>query len=305
MKYDVIIPVAFNDYDFLKKSYPYLLDNLGASQIFILTDGKMSKFLPRVVRNSSIFVIVDENHLLDGLTFQRVHQLILSQGRKHTRTGWYYQQFLKMAFALSKYCVNDYYMSWDADTIPVKKIDFFNDLGQPFFTMKYECQKQYFDVMEKLVGFGKTNSMSYIAEHMMFNRNIMKELIQIIESNYNIPGNNWYEKILFSLPPEIVSVNAFSEFETYGTYCALKYPNLYVERLLNGFRLGSLIQGRFVSNRILNDFSLYDFSVVSFEIYNRPPFPWGIICEWYECKYLKFKRWLLNKFVRINSLQAQ
>lgn len=295
MKYDVIIPVAFNDYEFFKKTYSYLIDNLGANRIFILTDGKLSKFLPKVVKKNSKFVVLDENRIIEGLTYKRVHQMIISMGREHTRTGWYYQQFLKMAFALSEYCDNDYYMSWDADTVPVKKIDFFNDNGQPYFTMKYEYQKQYFDVMEKLMGFGKTNSMSYIAEHMMFNRNIMKELIQKIENNNAIPGNNWYEKILNALPPEIVSVNAFSEFETYGTYCGLNYPNLYVERMMNGFRLGSLIQGRFVSNRILNDFSLYDFSVVSFEIYNRPPFPWGIICDWYERKYLKIKRWLLSK----------
>ena len=295
MKYDVIIPVAFNDYEFFKKTYSYLIDNLGANRIFILTDGRLSRFLPKVVKKNSKFVVLDENRIIEGLTYKRVHQMIISMGREHTRTGWYYQQFLKMAFALSEYCDNDYYMSWDADTVPVKKISFFNDNGQPYFTMKYECQKQYFDVMEKLMGFGKTNSMSYIAEHMMFNRNIMKELIQKIENNNGIPGNNWYEKILNALPPEIVSVNAFSEFETYGTYCGLNYPNLYVERMMNGFRLGSLIQGRFVSNRILNDFSLYDFSVVSFEIYNRPPFPWGIICDWYERKYLKIKRWLLSK----------
>ena len=297
MKYDVIIPVAFNDYEFLKKTYSYLIDNLGANRIFILTDGRLSRFLPKVVKKNSKFVILDENRIIEGLTYKRVHQMIISMGREHTRTGWYYQQFLKMAFALSEYCDNDYYMSWDADTVPVKKIVFFNDNGQPYFTMKYEYQKQYFDVMEKLMGFGKTNSMSYIAEHMMFNRNIMKELIQKIENNNGIPGNNWYEKILNALPPEIVSVNAFSEFETYGTYCGLNYPNLYVERMMNGFRLGSLIQGRFVSNRILNDFSLYDFSVVSFEIYNRPPFPWGIICDWYERKYLKAKKWFLSKLI--------
>lgn len=295
MKYDVIIPVAFNDYEFFKKTYSYLVDNLGANKIFILTDGKLSKFLPKVVKENSKFVVLDENRIIEGMTYEKVHQMIISMGREHTRTGWYYQQFLKMAFALSDYCDNDYYMSWDADTIPVNKICFFNDNGQPYFTMKYEYQKQYFDVMEKLVGFGKTNSMSYIAEHMMFNKNIMKELIHKIESNNGISGNKWYEKILNALPPEIVSVNAFSEFETYGTYCGLNYPNLYVERMMNGFRLGSLIQGRFVSNRILNDFSLYDFSVVSFEIYNRPPFPWGIICNWYERKYLKIKRWLLSK----------
>lgn len=296
MKYDVIIPVAFKDYDFLSKSCKYLSENLGSDKFYILTDGKMQKFLPKAIRKDPKFVVVDENSLIEDLTFERVHKLICSLGRKHTRTGWYYQQFLKMAFALSTYCINDYYMSWDADTIPVRKMSFFNDNDKPFFSMKYEFQKQYFDVMERLLNFGKISSMSFISEHMMFNKKVMIELIRKIDSNNCIQGDTWYEKILYALPPEIISVNAFSEFETYGTYCQLYYPDMYEKRIINGFRLGGLIQGRFVSDRILNEFSLYDFSIVSFEIYNRPPFPWGIICDLYERKYLKMKKWLFSKF---------
>lgn len=297
MVYDVIIPVAFKDYSFFNKTYKYLLENLGADRIYILTNGKLARFLPSVVHNNSKFIILDENEILDGLTYKRVHSIIKSQGREHTNTGWFFQQFLKMGFAFSMYCKNEYYMSWDADTIPVKKINFFDENSHPYFTMKSEYYKIYFDTMEKLIGLTKTNPSSYIAEHMMFNRDIMKELIRKIEVNNDVEGDIWYEKVMNAIPPEVISTNSFSEFEMYGTYCSKYHPDLYVERSMNGFRLGGLIQGRFVSERILQEFSGYDYSVVSFEIYHRPPFPWGRICEWYERKYLKYKEKLLRKII--------
>lgn len=297
MKYDVIIPVAFKDYSFLKKSHYYLRENLGAEHIFILTNGRMARFLPSVIKNDQSFIVLDEDKLLDGLTYQNLNSIIKLQGRKHTNTGWFFQQFLKMGFAQSNYCKNDYYMSWDADTVPIRKLAFFDDEDHPYFTMKSEYNKPYFDTMEKLIGLTKTNPSSYIAEHMMFNKNNMIELIRKIETNSDVDGNSWYEKVMNAIPPEIVSTNSFSEFETYGTYCAKYHPDMYVERSMNGFRLGGLIQGRFVSKRILQEFAGYDYSVVSFEIYHRPPFPWGRICEWYECKYLKYKEKFLRKMI--------
>lgn len=133
MIYDVIIPVAFKDYSFLKKSYKYLCRYLGAEHIYILTSAKTARYLPSIVKNDSMFVILDEDHLLDGLTFETIHSIIKSQGREHTNTGWFFQQFLKMGFALSNYCRNDYYLSWDADTIPLQKISFFDVDERPFF----------------------------------------------------------------------------------------------------------------------------------------------------------------------------
>lgn len=297
MKYDVIIPVAFKDYAFLKKSHQYLCSNLGAERIYILTNGKMARFLPLEIRQNAKFVILDENELLKGLSYINIYSIIKSQGREHTNAGWFFQQFLKMGFALSDYCHNDYYLSWDADTIPVRKIDFFDENDRPYFTMKSEFHKPYFDTMEKLIGLNKSNPSSFIAEHMLFNKAVMKELIIKIESYESVKGNTWYEKIMNAIPPETVSTNSFSEFETYGTFCENNYPMMYVERSMNGFRLGGLIQGRFVTKRILQEFAGYDYSVVSFEIYHRPPFPWGIICEWYERKYLKYKEKMLKRIV--------
>ena len=294
MIYDVIIPVAFKDYSFLKKSYKYLCRYLGAEHIYILTSAKTARYLPSIVKNDPMFVILDEDHLLDGLTFETIHLIIKSLGREHTNTGWFFQQFLKMGFALSNYCKNDYYLSWDADTIPLQKISFFDVDERPFFSMKTEYHKPYFVAIKRLLGIEKINEGSYIAEHMMFNKSIMCELLDTIQNN-SIDGAIWFEIILNAIVPELESTYSFSEFETYGSFCKLNYPSLYVERKLPSFRRGGLIQGRFVCNDVLQKLG-EDFVTSSFEIYDRPPFPWGKLCEWYE-RWLKCKERFLKSII--------
>ena len=292
--YSIIIPVVFKDYSFLRRTINYIHKNLSPVAIFIITDSKMARFLPREVRSCSLCKIIDENHIIEEMTYAKVDFILRSHGRQHTKTGWYYQQFLKMAFAFSNYCFTDYYLSWDADTIPLRKLHFFDKENHPYFTMKSEYHKPYFSTMERLLSIGKTNPCSYIAEHMMFNKGIMKEMINKIEKSSD-DGKKWYEIILDSLESEQISPFSFSEFETYGTYCNVFHPDLYVERFLYGFRRGGLIQGRFVSEIILQKLA-EDFDIASFEIYERPPFPWGKICEWHE-KWLKRKEWFLKQLV--------
>lgn len=292
MTFDVIIPVAYKDYPFLKKSLPYICKNIkGIGKIFLITRINMAKYIADEILDNPLVDVLDEDAILQGLTFKRIHSIILSQGREHTNTGWYFQQFLKMAFALSRYCENSYYLSWDADTIPVQNMSMFDEFGHPLFSIKTEYHEPYFIAIRKLLGIEKCNKGSYIAEHMLFKKDIMREIVFKIDSS-DILGEVWYEKILNSIVPELVSTHAFSEFETYGTYCNTYYPELYAERTIPSFRRGGLIQGRFVSDRILQSLSS-DVTTVSFEIYDRPPFPWGRICGWYE-KILKRKEQFLS-----------
>lgn len=289
-KYSIIIPVVFKDYSFLNKSLKYILKFFSPVTIYIITDSHMGKYLPKQVQSCNICKVIDENHIVEGLSLAKVDSIIKSLERRHTKSGWYYQQFLKMGFAMSPYCETDYYLSWDSDTIPLKEIVFFDNDGHPYFTMKSEFHKPYFNTMQRVLSIGKLNPNSYIAEHMMFNKYIMEEMIAKIEKA-NVCGETWFEKILYSLEPEDVSTFSFSEFETYGTFCHLFHPDLYVERHLNGLRRGGLIQGRFVSERILKDLA-EDFDIASFEIYDRPPFPWGRICHFYETWQIKKEHWL-------------
>ncbi len=278
--YNIIIPVIYRDYSFLKVTIRYVLKYLDPKNIFIITDIRFKRFLPREILQNKKCVVLDENSIIEELNLDIIKNLFGGVGRDKLKSGWYFQQFLKMAFAQSKYCDTDYYLSWDSDTIPLRKIVFFDKNGSPFFTMKSEHHKPYFTAIKKLLGISKFNNKSYIAENMMFKKSIMLELINAIQSNNIIKGNIWYEKILYALEPESVSLMGFSEFETYGNYCFNNYSGLYKERTLPSFREGGLIRGRFVTDDMLEKLS-FDQTVVSFEIYDRPPFPWSELSYWY------------------------
>ena len=294
--YNIIIPIVYRDYSFMKKTMRYVFKYLTPTKVYIFTDKRYKRFLPKEVLRDDKCVVVDENELFEGLTQDNLKKLFSKLGRTKMGTGWYFQQFLKMAFALSDYCDTEYYLSWDSDTIPLRNLVFFNEGGKPYFTMKTERHIPYFVAIERLLGITNINSRSYIAENMMFKKSIMKELINKIQSNKQVEGNAWYEKIIYAIEPESVSPMGYSEFETYGNYCLNFHPDLYEERTLPSFRAGGLIQGRFVSDKILAQLS-FDQATASFEIYDRPPFPWGKLSYWYarwqRRKELFIRRWLL------------
>lgn len=107
MKYDIIIPTIFRDYPFLKKVIDYIIQNLCPETIFIITNLEKSKYLPKSILNNPKCIVIDEDRLLDGLTFSIVRKLLSKRGIS-SRPGWYYQQFLKIGFSLSNYAENDY-----------------------------------------------------------------------------------------------------------------------------------------------------------------------------------------------------
>lgn len=295
--YNIIIPAIFRDFSFLRKTIRYIRKYLTPEKIYIIIDIRFMQFLSKEITEDDKCIILDENCLVEGLSLNIIQDRFKELNRTSSRAGWYFQQFLKMAFALSEYCDTNYYLSWDSDTIPLRKINFFDEKGIPYFTMKTEHHDPYFVAIERLLRITKTNSRSYIAENMMFNKSIMIDLINTIQSNSHLTGKTWFEKIIYALEPESVSPMGFSEFETYGNYCMTYYPYHYIERTLPSLRAGGLIQGRFVSDRILTHLS-FDQATASFEIYDRPPFPWGKFSYWYarwqRRKELIIRKWYLR-----------
>ncbi|MEI3192244.1 MAG: DUF6492 family protein [Lachnospiraceae bacterium] len=59
---------------------------------------------------------------------------------KASRSGWYFQQFLKFGYA--QVCEDEYYIVWDSDTVPLHPISHFQD-GKPVFTKKEEMEPPY------------------------------------------------------------------------------------------------------------------------------------------------------------------
>ncbi len=292
-KFDIIIPVALNEALFVTKALPYLRKNLmGAERIFLITNNRNFRFLREEPKKDSKCVLIDENALVEGLNFSVVKALLQEKynGLLQPRTGWYFQQFLKMGFALSQYA-SDYYLSWDADTLPLSPISFF-DGSHILYNPKREFHQPYFDTLKKLLGIDRGVDHSYIAEHMMFSVDIMREMVSDI-SNTSVPGDNWVQKIINSTDISMSkSCEMFSEFETYGNYCALKYPGLYKPRHLNTFREAGFINGRFLNESRLKTMS-FDLDTASFELHHSPPFPQKLIHRLY-CIYLRLMKFYVD-----------
>ena len=177
------------------------------------------------------------------------------------RCGWYYQQFLKMSFC--KMCDEEYYLSWDMDTVPIRNIELFEDNDKPIFGMKNEHNPGYFITITNLLGISKQTDGSFISEHMLFRKDYMQKLIEKIDSS-EVSGDNYCDKIINAIDDDYIALG-FSEFETYGSFVLDRFPGSYVQKEFHSFRRGSW----FVNENELNEDDIKwlagDYDAVTFE----------------------------------------
>lgn len=239
--YDAIVIVTPNDFRRVECNNKRIVEYLPVRKVLFVGSSELGE----LVRQSELGKkagFVNENDLIP---FEEVYSCmkdIMSDilcGRELPRglVGWYYQQFLKMQY--STICGDEYYMSWDGDTVPCKDFSMFGEDGKPYFDMKHEYHEEYFVTLGKILpGITKLVDKSFISEHMIFSSDYMKELIAAIESNKDIKGTTFWEKILNAIRIEHIQENSFSEFETYGTYMMTKHPDVYTYRNWHSFRYG-------------------------------------------------------------------
>lgn len=293
VEFNVIIPAAYKDFQFLSKTIRYVEDNINPKQVFVMLDIRLSHYVPQVVKNNNRVKLVDENEVVPGVSFRTLRSLLLQHGLPTNRTGWFLQQFLKLGFCFSDLCDTEYYLTWDADTLPLRKINFFDKNGSPIFTKKKEYNQAYFDTLSKLLTLPKIADFSYIAEHMVFSKYILKEMLSEIE-NSEVEGDVWYEKIVKATDSS--EINSFSEFETYGNYCLNHYPQKYKTQTLNTFRKAGYIAGRFISDKKLH-YMAFDLDIASFELGDYPCGVEKFICYGYH-KYLGIKEKIIKNKLR-------
>lgn len=268
--YDIVIPVSYKDCKFLKKTIPWIRKHLETSgQIYILTNKSCFSSFDGSFRKSFSVELIDENALIPDMTFSSIRKELDKFGRADM-TGWYFQQFLKLGFALSQYAGKDY-LVWDADTIPLNHIEFW-DNGKVLINPKKERHQPYFDTITKFFGIHNFANYSFISEHMMMNAEIMKEMI----GRMSLEEELWWKTILKKC--DLNHRQAFSEFETYGNYCLNYHPDHFSTRTLLTLRCGGKLFGRQVTEKELSMLSL-DFDTASFERGQYPPFPRSVISK--------------------------
>lgn len=244
-RYDVVMPVLKRDWPAAERGLPYVLQNLPLRRLVVLSAPDILPLLPKDER----IVLVDENTLWPGLTLAAVKEAIYRRIYTDKRAGWYFQQFLKLAYA--RICEGPAYISWDADTIPLRPIPYQNAAGQYLFTLKEELHAPYFDTIRALFGLEKQCPESFIAENMIFDTALVRGMLAEIEANETLEGGPFWERIINAIAREQLAGSAFSEFETFGSYVTARHPGRYATRRLATLRSGKNILGKTPSPAML------------------------------------------------------
>lgn len=265
-KYDVYLILNYKEWENAKKTIPYVKKNLGARNVFVVSSRELLK------QDIGDCSFIDENEVFYGLSYSSVKNYLSDLGALTNNTGWYLQQFIK--FAIAYICKDDYYLVWDADTVPLNKLSFFDENGKPYFNLKREYFFSYFKTIKNLFNCDKLTKESFISEHMLFNKAFLIEMLDSIDNNQNLKGDNFWQKILHAsdlLGFDYIKKDQrfFSEFETYGTYMDNFHPEVYSKRKLRTLRFGADFLGIDPDEQIL-EWASKDFDTISFEAWCKP-----------------------------------
>lgn len=177
--------------------------------------------------------LIDEDAALQGMTIEQLRRFPergFPQG-----AGWYFQQFLKLSFAFLE-TDDDHYLIWDADTIPLRPLQFFDEHGRMLFTKSTEHHLPYFETYKNLFGHDAHYEFSFISQHAIVRKSLVREMLRAIEKN--VPGDEgWPWKIMRRLGGDLP--NRFSEYETWGHYVKNIHPQAAAYRELPWSRDGS------------------------------------------------------------------
>ena len=164
--------------------------------------------------------VIAEDDFIPTMTMDKLRQLDIHGFPGVGAAGWYFQQLLKLQFAFVEPS-EDFYLMWDADTVPLRPLRFFDAEGRMLLTTATEHHAPYFETYRRLLGAEANAEFSLIAQHIVVQKSIAREMLARIERH--VAGTEtWPWKIMRSLPP--AGDNLFSEYETYGHYVKTFYP---------------------------------------------------------------------------------
>ncbi|NHN32079.1 DUF6492 family protein [Paenibacillus agricola] len=217
---DVLIPAIDKDLTTL----PLVIDSVRKfvrhpiGQILIVAPNS-----PRIkslcVRKNCRFI--NENTVLP-ITKAHIHY----SSKKWDRSGWLFQQLLKMGG--SKFISKKFYLVIDADTVLIRPHRFRSGNKQIFYCRNWS-QPEYFTTYRKLLGTKAPRPSSFVTHYMLFEKSKLSKLKKKIASKH---GTSWHSAIIRKINK--TKQFAFSEYETYGNFLYAKNPKrVILKKALN------------------------------------------------------------------------
>ena len=147
-KMSLVIPIISKDFYKISYNFKFYINFIDDIKNVVLIGNEEIENLIKQMNFTLNFPInfINEKILLD---VDKINQLIKKRNETAViRSGWYILQFLKMVY--SNITQDKFYLVWDSDTIPVKKVKMFKSNGKPFFDVKTEFNEPYFITMNNI-----------------------------------------------------------------------------------------------------------------------------------------------------------
>jgi len=265
--YDIVICVGPQHIEIAQVVINQVNRLFQAQTIYVITNDTNFKYFESLGQTIDL-VPINENELFDKFNFQSVSHFLISKLNNSDRTGWYFQQFLKMEIA--KIIKSDYYLIWDADTIPLKPISFFDKEGKVLIHKSEENHAPYFETLQNVLGIAKSVNYSFISEHFMVQTTLMRQML--FDLSKNASERPWPYYILDNIAIKDMALSGFSEYETYGNFLNSTNPDSFRLRtatgeLLNTSRNGSMLFGTLPNTKDLKFLEVLGLHYVTFEIW--------------------------------------
>ncbi|WP_256253166.1 DUF6492 family protein [Paenibacillus sp. UNC496MF] len=216
VKIDVLIPAIAKDLQTL----PYVIDAIRKQvkhpigSIMIVAPNQ--KGIRQLCRRKGC-KFVNENTVLP-ITKKNIRY----RSKKWERSGWLFQQLLKMSG--DKICSANYFLAIDADTVLIRP-HAFRTGNKTYFYCRSWSQPEYFRTYRKLLGKKAAAPKSFVTHYMLFDKSKLRQLKRTIAKKHGMP---WYSAVMRKMDKS--KPYAFSEFETYGNFLYARNPGGLVLR---------------------------------------------------------------------------
>ncbi len=215
---DVIMPTVSKDYDLLELSTASLKNICHpVNKVFIVSDDNDDI---KAFCRSHGFYFVNEKDVL-GYGKERIEY----NPKGLNRSGWLYQQLLKLAG--DRIAEKDNYLVLDSDTVLINKHSFIEEGRFIFAQSSDEYHQPYFKAFRHLFKHPAPSKVSATCHMMIFNKQILKEMKDEIETN---TGLSWDKAIISTKDYDESQKSCFCEYETYFNWILYQYPKLAGKR---------------------------------------------------------------------------
>lgn len=268
--YEIVVCIGPQHLEIAKKTIRHLCRFFSAQRLILITNPKYFQQFTALEEEILSLTLVDENTLFEGFDFLSISQELRQKIGNNARAGWYFQQFLKME--VHKLVNSEYYLIWDADTVPLAPINFFKDQHSVWIHPGKEHHHPYFDTLHRLLGIPRIANYSFISEHLMVSKEIMRLLIESLQQK--TLAQPWPLLVLANIDEKQLPLSGFSEYETYGNFALFRFPNQLAVRdntnePIKSYRRGSQLFGSHPDEKALFLLKEMGFDYVTFEIWDQ------------------------------------